>query len=156
MGSHYLGVAYQKSQNGLIATNLILLSSASLLREVRVKTAGCSDCGMTPFFGQLSAKVCGQGMAPALCCVAVNLQNRESNFQEGKTDIFAGTDLKECYNFEMGSIANATDFDITIYHALTDGGQFDWVQVYLTDSKVLQCEFERFLDGADFEHGHNC
>ena len=27
-----------------------------------------------------------------------------------QTDIFAGTDLKECYNFEMGSIANATDF----------------------------------------------
>ena len=89
----------------LIATNLILLSSASLIREVRVKTAECSDCGMTPFFGQLSAKVrwiikfwfhekilkfvkflkvCGQGMAPALCCVAVNLQNRESNFQEGE------------------------------------------------------------------------
>ena len=41
----------------LIATNLILLSSASLIREVRVKTAGCSDCGMTPFFGHLSAKV---------------------------------------------------------------------------------------------------
>ena len=34
-------------------------------------------------------------------------------FVHFQTDIFAGTDLKECYNFEMGSIANATDFGKT-------------------------------------------
>ena len=27
---------------------------------------------------------------------------------------------------------------ITLYHALTDGGQFDWAQVLLSDNKVLQ------------------
>ena len=99
----------------LIITTLILVSSASIIREIRVKTADCSDCGMTPFFGQLSAKVkwfykfwfekksknflfskvCGQGMAPALCCVAVNLQNRESNFQEGKVIFLKYSFLKK-------------------------------------------------------------
>merc|ERR1711981_482012 len=139
-------------------TKLLILfsaSSGSIIREIRIKTSNCADCGMT-FLGELSVKVCGQGMPPALCCVTPNLDNREENFTEGKTDIFSGVDLKECYNFDMGNVEQTSDFGITLYHALTDGGQFDWAQVLLSDNKVLQCEFSRFLDGADYEAGMNC
>ena len=81
-----------------------------------------------------------------------------------QTDIFSGVDLKECYNFDMGNVEQNSDFGkflntillltlknskfnfeflllligITLYHALTDGGQFDWAQVLLSDNKVLQ------------------
>ena len=81
-----------------------------------------------------------------------------------QTDIFSGVDLKECYNFDMGNVEQNSDFGkflntiillklknskfnleflllligITLYHALTDGGQFDWAQVLLSDDKVLQ------------------
>ena len=77
-------------------------------------------------------------------------------------DIFAGDDLRECYNYDMGSVKsnddigkfisvsfismfydpylvlcylkNCTYFSIiilgmTIYHSLTDGGKFDWIEV---------------------------
>ena len=77
-------------------------------------------------------------------------------------DIFAGDDLRECYNYDMGSVSAADDIGklisisyawifydpylklyyfkyfthfvtlflgMTIYHSLTDGGKFDWVQV---------------------------
>ena len=45
---------------------------------------------------------------------------------------------------------------ITIYHALTDGSQFDYVEVLTSDEQTLRCDFEEFLDGHDFEHGKNC
>ena len=35
---------------------LISVSAAAKIREIRIKTADCSDCGMT-FLGELSAKV---------------------------------------------------------------------------------------------------
>ena len=41
--------------------------------------------------------------------------------------------MGECYNFDMGSVNNGSDISITLYHALTDGGKFDWAQVQLQD-----------------------
>merc|ERR1711860_235636 len=48
------------------------------------------------------------------------------------------------------------DFSITIYHALSDGGKFDNVKVITNSYQELSCDFERFLDGSDWENGHNC
>ena len=65
--------------------------------------------------------------------MAVNLDNSEENFTEGKvwnfkicfekykflkkfyqsifqTDIFSGIELKECYDFEVGNVASNSDF----------------------------------------------
>ena len=55
-------------------------------------------------------QVCGQGSAPAVCCVAVNLGNSQENFIEGQLDIFSGGDLGECYNFEVGTLASSDQF----------------------------------------------
>ena len=38
------------------------------------------------------------------------------------------------FNFEVLLLL----IGITLYHALTDGGQFDWAQVLLSDNKILQ------------------
>lgn len=57
------------------------LTNADSIREIRVKTADCDQCGMT-FLGELSVKVCGQG--PGICCVATNLDNSSDNFIEGQ------------------------------------------------------------------------
>merc|ERR1712242_194723 len=99
---------------------------------------------------------CGQGPAPAKCCVAANLDNSENNFEQGQTDIFDGVALRECYNFDMGNVSSAQDFGLTIYHALTDGGKFDFVSVITNDEHELVCEFSRFLDGSDWQAGFNC
>ena len=45
---------------------------------------------------------------------------------------------------------------LTIYHALSDGGQFDRVSVITNDYDELTCQFDRFLDGSDWEDGKNC
>ena len=52
----------------------------------------------------------------------------------------------------MQSIISA----LTIYHALSDGGQFDRVSVITNDYDELSCQFDRFLDGSDWEDGKNC
>ena len=39
--------------------------------------------------------------------------------------------MGECYDFDMGNVTSADDIGITLYHALTDGGKFDWAQVQL-------------------------
>merc|ERR1711983_502438 len=87
----------------------ISATHANFIAEIRTQTANCADCGMT-FLGELSIKVCGKGPAPAVCCVASNLDNTEDNFNEGMEDIFTGVDLRECYNFDLGQIASADDF----------------------------------------------
>ena len=40
----------------LFAFMLISASSGSIIREIRIKTSNCADCGMT-FLGELSVKV---------------------------------------------------------------------------------------------------
>ena len=62
------------------------------------------------FFWSFTLQICGQGPAPAVCCVAVNLGNSEENFIEGKLDIFSGGDLGECYNFDVGAISTSDQF----------------------------------------------
>jgi hypothetical protein len=46
--------------------------------------------------------------------------------------------------------------DLTLYHALTDGGKFDYVEFWTNDDKTFRCDFQDFLDGSDFENGKNC
>merc|ERR1712045_981000 len=137
-----------------ISAILVNFSIGSYINEIRTYTASCADCGMT-FLGELSVKVCAKGPAPAICCVASNLDNAADNFNEGMEDIFTGIDLRECYNFDLGNVSSSNDFSLTIYHALSDGGKFGKVSVITNDYKELSCEFERFLDGSDWENGQN-
>merc|ERR1711923_328881 len=86
MGSAGIIVTMMRSF-AVIATvaSIAALSSASTLTEMYVKMADCSDCGMGSL-GALSVKVCGQAPVSSpggQCCVAVNLDNSENNFQDG-------------------------------------------------------------------------
>ena len=63
--------------------------------------------------------------------------NVEQNSDFGKflnTQYFIIKIKKSKLNFEFSLLL----IGITLYHALTDGGQFDWAQVLLSDNKVLQ------------------
>jgi len=133
-----------------------IMNGETSLFEIDIFTSDCQDCGMPSFLGELSVKVCGKGAAPNECCVAPNIHNSQTNWQEGKLDIFTGVELGECFRFNMGHISSADDVTITLYHALTDGGKFDYAQVYLSDNSIYRCHFNRFLDGADYEVGTNC
>ncbi len=44
-------------QKTAIFALFLAVANAGYVQEIRVKTAQCSDCGMVPFFGQLSVKV---------------------------------------------------------------------------------------------------
>jgi hypothetical protein len=55
-------------------------------------------------------QVCGQAAAPKQCCVASNIRSSQSNFVEGKVDIFSGLDLKECYGFNLGTVTSSNQF----------------------------------------------
>merc|ERR1712018_466724 len=145
MGTRRHSFLCKMSPKVAILAFVLSVAYGSYINEIRTYTADCSDCGMT-FLGELSVKVCGKGPAPAVCCVASNLDNTNDNFNEGMEDIFTGIDLRECYNFDMGNVSSAADFSLTIYHALSDGGKFDKVEVITNDYKELSCEFERFLD----------
>merc|ERR1712109_322255 len=126
------------------------------IREIHVKTADCDGCGMT-FLGQLSIKVCGQGQSPAICCVAANLDDSDSNnFEEGNEDVFQGKDLKECENFDLGNVVSADQFSLVLYHAGSDGGTFDFASVITDKGKELVCRFQTFLDGSSWENGFDC
>merc|ERR1712122_430210 len=82
-----MGTVTMMRSFAVIATvaSIAALSSASTLTEMYVKMADCSDCGMGSL-GALSVKVCGQAPVSSpggQCCVAVNLDNSENNFQDG-------------------------------------------------------------------------
>lgn len=47
-----------------------------------------------------------------ICCVVIDLDNGNSNFNEGALDAFSGPDeIRECFNFNIGSV-NGTSGDV--------------------------------------------
>jgi len=133
-----------------------LLTNADHLHEIRVLTSNCGDCGMAAFFGQLSVKVCSENaVAPSICCVAANIAS-DSKFRAGEQYVFAGDSLKECYNFDLGSVTTADDIGLTIYHSLFDAGKFDWVETRVGDDSVYRCYFEDWLNNDEYLVGKNC
>merc|ERR1711992_35663 len=139
--------------------SIAALSSASTLTEMNVKMADCSDCGMGSL-GALSVKVCGQAPVSSpggQCCVAVNLDNSENNFQDGGLDTFRGGELVECQNFDLGGLTGVTDpVDMVIYHSGSDGGQFEYVEVLDSSNYKYRCYFDGFLDGESFLDNSGC
>merc|ERR1711936_894988 len=142
-----------------IVASFAALSSASTLTEMSVKMADCSDCGMGSL-GALSVKVCGQAPVSSpggQCCVAVNLDNSENNFQDGGLDTFRGGELVECQNFDLGGLTGETDpVDMVIYHSGSDGGQFEYVEILDSSNYKYRCYFDGFLDGASFLVNSGC
>merc|ERR1712045_1110389 len=120
-----------------IVASVATLSCASTVQEISVKMADCSDCGMGSL-GALSVKVCAQAPVSSIggqCCVAVNLDNSDNNFQDGGIDTFRGGNLVECENFDLGVLSGVTDpVDMVIYHSGSDGGQFEYGESFLANS----------------------
>ena len=70
-------------------------------------------CPTQPLSFLVNNQVCGQNNYDSLgglCCVAVNLDNNENNFEEGELDVFSGpSQLGECYDFQMGTLDSNDD-----------------------------------------------
>jgi len=130
-----------------------LLVNGDHLHEVSILTG---NDGMAAFFGQLSVKICSKNApVPSICCVAAHIGG-DHKFKENRLEVFGGDDLKECYNFDMGTVNSVDDISMTLYHSLTDGGTFDYTEIAVGDDSIYRCYFYNRLDGDDLEVGKDC
>ena len=88
-------------------------------------------------------KICGG--APEACCSIVNIGDFDSNmFNEGQIDNYTGDhQLEDCFNYTLEKISSPAEFDLTVYHEGSDGGQLDWIEVATTNTTV-RCPLGRF------------
>ena len=93
--------------------------------------------------GQVNLKICGG--APEACCSIVNIGDFDSNmFNEGQIDNYTGDhQLEDCFNYTLEKISSPAEFDLTVYHEGSDGGQLDWIEVATTNTTV-RCPLGRF------------
>merc|ERR1712228_1143607 len=103
-----------------------------------VFTSDCFQCGMS-VLGKISLEVYGQG---GRYCNTGLLDNvGTDDFNRGTISTFAGN--------------TKNDVSMKITHSGTDGGKFDWVQVF-ADSGHYECFFSSNLDNGQTETGHSC
>merc|ERR1712223_914891 len=76
------------------------------IQKVSLRPSECNNCGMTSL-GQLNLKICG-GSLPEVCCSIVNIANFEN-------------------------VNTIDQFQLTVYHEGSDGGQLDYVEVATSD-----------------------
>jgi len=137
----------------LFAILAVAAASPNRIHEVQVFTSDCFHCGMS-VLGKISVEVCGYG---GVCCNSGILDNvGHDDFNRGTISTFKGDALGKCNNFDLTSYTSAGNFiSMKLTHAGTDGGKFDWVQVF-TDGGHYECYFSSKLDHSDSETGHNC
>merc|ERR1712055_1063306 len=129
---------------------LALASASNQIHRVEVFTSDCFQCGMS-VLGKISLEVYGQG---GRYCKTGMLDNVGSDdYNRGTISTFAGSTIGNCNNYDMGNTRN--DVSMKITHSGTDGGKFDWVQVF-ADSGHYECFFSSNLDNGQTETGHSC
>jgi len=134
----------------LVFCGLLALASANKIHRVEVYTSDCFQCGMS-VLGKISLEVYGQG---GRYCNTGLLDNvGTDDFNRGTISTFAGNTIGNCNNYDLGNTRN--DVSMKITHSGTDGGKFDWVQVY-ADSGHYECFFSSNLDNGQTETGHSC
>ena len=70
--------------------------------------------------------------------MAVNLDNGQDNFEPGQVDIFGGVALGECYQFELGTITDISNF-----------GKFFVGKILESDNRI-QKQFQAHFNFATF------
>jgi len=134
----------------LVFCGLLALASANKIHRVEVYTSDCFQCGMS-VLGKISLEVYGQG---GRYCNTGLLDNvGTDDFNRGTISTFAGSTIGNCNNYDLGNTKN--DVSMKITHSGTDGGKFDWVQVF-ADSGHYECFFSSNLDNGQTETGHSC
>merc|ERR1712183_68179 len=104
------------------------------------------------FLGRVELLVCG---ANNKCCNAGILDDpTQDDFNRGTISTFSGDLLGECNHFDLATTA-PNQMNMKLSHHGTDAGKFTQVKV-ITESRVYQCKFHRFLDNSDTEISHEC
>ena len=119
----------------------VSLSSPSLglgtIQKVSLRPSECNNCGMTSL-GQLNLKICG-GSLPEVCCSIVNIANFD-NVNEGIVYDYSGEHmLEDCWNYSLLAVDTIDQFQLTVYHEGSDGGQLDYVEVATSDNMRVHC-----------------
>merc|ERR1711951_23722 len=115
-----------------------------IVERIVFKTSECSECGMSD--SRINVKMCGGATAP--CCGIVNVgANSNKAFERGRIDEFSGAeDLEDCSGYHLSGIEVVENFDMTVYHEGADGGQFDWIEV-ITSSTRVRCNLGFQFEG---------
>ena len=104
------------------------------IQKVSLRPSECNNCGMTAL-GQLNLKICG-GSLPERCCSIVNIANYD-NINEGIIYDYMGEhELEDCWNYSLQAVNSIEQFQLTVYHEGSDGGQLDYVEVTTTVNTV--------------------
>merc|ERR1712241_430691 len=105
--------------------------------------------------GQLNLKICG-GSLPELCCSIVNIANFE-NVNEGIVYDYSGEhELEDCWNYSLQAVNTIDQFQLTVYHEGSDGGQLDYVEVATSDNMRVHCNLGNWLDEFDSVIARDC
>jgi len=139
----------------LLSISCLLSSSLGLgtIQKVSLRPSECNNCGMTAL-GQLNLKICG-GSLPERCCSIVNVANFD-NINEGIIYDYMGEhELEDCWNYGLQGVDSIQQFQLTVYHEGSDGGQLDYVRVY-TSQQTVHCNLGYWLDGFDSVIASDC
>merc|ERR1712133_80983 len=127
---------------------LALASASNNIHRVEVFTSDCFQCGMS-VLGKITLEVYGQG--GRYCSTGILDNVGSDDFNRGTISTFAGDNIGNCNNYDLASTRN--DISMKITHSGTDGGKFDWVQVF-SDNGHYECYFSSELDDGQSETGH--
>merc|ERR1712042_72942 len=159
MGHHLLKTAQvsrtimsNKIAIALFAMLAVAAASPNKIHSVQVYTSDCFQCGMS-VLGKISLEVTGYG--GRICNTGILDNVGHDDYNRGTISTFSGSTIGQCNNFDLTSLTSSHDIHMKITHTGTDGGKFDWVQVF-TDGGHYECMFSAKLDHGDSETGHGC
>merc|ERR1712142_193740 len=135
----------------LVFCGLLALASANKIHSVQVYTSDCFQCGMS-VLGKISLEVTGY---TGTCKTGILDNVGHDDFNRGTISTFTGTNIGKCNNFDLTSSTTSSYIHMKLTHTGTDGGKFDWVQVF-TDGGHYECYFSSNLDNGQSELGHGC
>jgi len=142
---------------GVVAFVAFLGSSAyglNNVQSVEVYVPDCNDCGMT-FLGRIELQICGHnGTEPYCCSTGILDDPSQDDFNAGTISKFSGDLLFGCNHFDLKN-TTPNNMSMRIQHHGSDAGKFSMVKC-ITESKVYECAFKRFLDNEDFEVSTDC
>merc|ERR1712183_605232 len=105
--------------------------------------------------GQLNLKICG-GSLPEVCCSIVNIANF-ANINEGIVYDYSGEhELEDCWNYSLQAVNTIDQFQLTVYHEGSDGGQLDYVEVATSDNRRVHCNLGDWMDEFDSVIARDC
>jgi len=81
-------------------------------------------------------------------CTIAGLDNDSDNFENGETDVFSGTALKDCYNFFNGDIRYG-NWQVIISHTGIGGWKGDSLVLRMYSDALVYCNVDCDLDDTE-------